>query len=205
MFATRKPTLAALFTCLVALTLAASPVRATNQGSEEFIRMLSEQALDLLKKDTMSQDERESGFRELFTTGFDVDRISRFALGRYWRSATPAERDEYRTLFEDFIVKSYAARLGSYEGETITITDALARSATDSLVRTLIKSPKGPSIRLDWRVRLNDGDYKIVDVLVEGVSMVITHRSEFASVIQHGGGRVQALIDALRAQAVRLD
>ena len=205
MFATRKPILAALFTCLVALTLAASPVRATNQGSEEFILMLSEQALDLLKKDTMSQDERESGFRELFATGFDIDRISRFALGRYWRAATPAERDEYRVLFEDFIVKAYSARLGTYEGESFTITDTLARSETDSLVRTVIESPNGSSIRVDWRVRLNDGEYKIVDVVIEGVSMVITHRSEFASVIQHGGGRVQALIDALRAQAVRLD
>ena len=69
----------------------------------------------------------------------------------------------------------------------------------------MIESPNGSSIRVDWRVRLNDGEYKIVDVVIEGVSMVITHRSESASVIQHGGGRVQALIDALRQQAVRLD
>lgn len=199
MFATVKSLLTALVVCLLPLAsgFQASAIAATETPST-FILDLGTRTLDLLKNTELSQEQRERRFREIFLVGFDVDQISRFALGRYWRTATEAQRAEFRDVFEAFIVKSYTARLGSFAGETFNHTDTLVRSEDDSLVRTVILQDGYPPVRVDWRVRTTDGHFKIVDVVVEGVSMVISHRSEFASVIQNHGGRVQSLIDALR-------
>ncbi len=203
MFATVKSLVTPLLVCLITLSGSLStPAIAARETPSEFILALGSRTLDVLKKTDLSQAEREDEFREIFLIGFDVDHISRFALGRYWRAATKAQRVEYRDLFERFIVKSYSARLGSFAGETFNHTDTLVRSKRDSLVRTVVRRAGQPLVRIDWRIRDRDGQYKIVDVVVEGVSMVISHRAEFASVIQNNGGRVQDLIDALRNSAV---
>ncbi len=203
MFATVKSLVAPLLVCLIGLSFSLpTPAIAARETPKEFILALGSRTLDLLKKTDLTQAEREGEFREIFLIGFDVGHISRFALGRYWRAATKAQRVEYRDLFERFIVKSYSARLGSFAGETFNYTDTLVRSRGDSLVRTVIRREGQPPIRVDWRIRNRAGNYKIVDVVVEGVSMVISHRSEFASVIQNNGGRVQNLIDALRNSAI---
>ena len=130
--------------------------------------------------------------------GFDLRTIGRFILGRYWRRATRAERREFEHLFEDYIVATYAARLGRYKGETLVVGSARGDGNGDMLVNTEVIPRQGPAARVEWRVRGNAGNYKIIDVVVEGVSMVITQRSEFASVIQRSGGQVAGLLDELR-------
>ncbi len=199
MFATVKSLATPLLVCLIALGGGLpSPAVAATETPSAFILALGSRTLDLLKKTELSQEQREREFRDIFLIGFDVDLISRFALGRHWRAATAAQRTEYRDVFERFIVRSYSARLGSFAGETINHTDTLVRTKRDSLVRTVILRHGHLPVRIDWRVRNTDGHYKIVDVVVEGVSMLISHRSEFASVIQNNGGSIQHLIDALR-------
>ena len=170
----------------------------TGDGADAFVKLLGNDAIQMLKNKDLTQPQREAEFRRLFVKGFDVNVISRFALGRFWREATEAQRSEYQKLFEDFIVKSYAARLGQYSGETFSVKDAKAVDANDNLVESVIERPNGPPVRVDWRVRRSDGDFKIVDVIVEGVSMVVTQRQEFGSVIQNNGGKIDSLLDRLR-------
>ncbi|MEC7028100.1 MAG: ABC transporter substrate-binding protein, partial [Pseudomonadota bacterium] len=68
----------------------------------------------------------------------------------------------------------------------------------DTIVTSFIIPDQGSEIQIDWRVRYKDGKYKVIDIIVEGVSMSVTQRSDFSSVIQRGGGNVQVLIDHLR-------
>ena len=119
-------------------------------------------------------------------------------LGRYWNSATPQQQDEYQKLFEQLIVSTYADRFVEYSGETFRITGSRPEGENDTMVTTQIVRPNGPPVNVDWRVRKRDGTYKIIDVVVEGVSMGVTQRQEFASVISQNGGQVQGLIQALR-------
>lgn len=142
--------------------------------------------------------ERRARFRSLLSEGFDLQTIGKFVLGRYWRSATPEQRDEYLGLFREFIVDTYAARFDSYAGETFEILQAVPVDGRDSVVNTNIHGSDGAAFRVDYRVRKNEDGYKIVDVMVEGVSLLATHRSETASVVNREG--MSGLLAKLREQ-----
>lgn len=188
----------ALTLCLAAFAPAASKAAPSDTGPGAFVNSLSNEVMDMLGNADLPRAERESEFRRLFSKGFDIDRISQFVLGRHWRTATEAQRAEYQRLFRDYIVNAYLLRLNQYSGETFMIKDVRTDANGESVVHSLVERDHGPPVRIDWRVRGADSDYKIIDVVVEGVSMAITHRSEFAAVIQNGGGSIDALLDALR-------
>jgi len=161
------------------------------------ITSLGNQALELLGN-SVDPKLRVARFRQLFSEDFDVPGIARFVLGRYWRIATEPQQQEFVKLFADYIALAYSNRLAEYSGETLRVTGS--RPAPDgSVVSSEIVRPNGaPPAKVDWLLTPHDGAYKISDVVVEGVSMAVTQRSEFASVIQRNGGQVQGLITALR-------
>jgi phospholipid transport system substrate-binding protein len=185
--------------------LVSSAQAAEPEAAKSFIRALANDAIQLMASKGTVGPERTQKFRELFKRGFDVETIARFVLGRYWRDATEAEQMEYLALFEDLIVATYAGRFSEYSGETLTVLDARPDEDHVTVVSSQVNRGGGnPPIRLDWRVVDRDGTFKVVDVVVEAVSMSVTQRSEFSSVIQRGGGKVQSLIVALREKTKSL-
>jgi len=163
----------------------------------QFVSNLASKAITGLTSSQITANQRNSEFRRLLTQNFDVPAIGRFVLGRYWREATEAEQQEYQKLFEDMLVATYAGRFSDYAGEKLKIVQSRAGQG-DTVVVTDMDRPQGAPVRVDWRVRPHQGSYRIYDVIVEGVSMSITQRDEFASVIQRGGGKVSALLAQLR-------
>ncbi|MCE2481740.1 MAG: ABC transporter substrate-binding protein [Alphaproteobacteria bacterium] len=194
--------LTTFFAVLLAACVVSTPAsRAEVDGPVGFIERLGVQAIEMLADPALTEQEQISEFRRILVAAFDLPTIARFVLGRYWRRATTEERREFESLLEDYIVTTYAARLGRYRGETLAV--GAARGEGDILVASEIIPHEGPPVRVDWRVRGGPGSYKIVDVVVEGISMVITQRSAFASVIQRSGGRVSGLLSELRKKAGR--
>lgn len=199
MFARRLTSVVSFF---VLLTLAISlPAAAQTLNPKQFIESLGEETISAITQPDVSEDARLEEFERLFRKGFDVDTISRFVLGRYWRQASPQQRDEYQKLFADFIIHTYASRFRQYSGETLLVDGERKATERDTIVSSQINTPDGPPVRVDWRIRSNSEDYKIIDVIVEGVSMAITQRDEFASVIRRGGGQVETLIEELREKS----
>ncbi len=178
--------------------LCAPSVSAGAPGSTRFIEALGEKTIAAITRENVSDEARFEEFGRLFRESFDIDTISRFVLGRHWRRATGEQRKEYRSLFADFIVRTYAGRFRQYSGETLTVDEEREVNERDTIVSSRINTLDGPSIRVDWRVRTKGGDHKIVDIIVEGVSTVITQREEFASMIRRGGGSIESLIAELR-------
>src|SRR5437868_8343273 len=161
------------------------------------ISNLGSRALEVLGKDA-TPSQRVARFRELLREDFDVPGIARFVLGRYWNAATEEQRSEYVKLFEDYIAMAYATRLAEYTGETFKVTGSRP-DADGATVSSQIVRPGGAApVKVDWRLTGRNSVYKISDVAVDGISMAVTQRSEFASVIQHNGGQVQGLITMLR-------
>ncbi len=189
-----------IFAIAVVLTLGSAPARAV--GPAEFIRDMGQEAIDSLTGRDVSRAEREKRFRRILKRAFDMRAIARFTLGRYWRIASKKERLEYVELFEDFIVQSYAIRFKDYNGESFQVGKVHEVGKRDLLVVSEIARPRGPPIRVNWRVR-GSNSYRIVDVVIEGISMGITQRDEFASVIRNHGGKVEGLLDALRKKTGR--
>jgi phospholipid transport system substrate-binding protein len=133
----------------------------------------------------------------LFRNDFDVRGIGQFVLGRYWRTASPQEQQEFLQLFQEYIVRAYAARLGEYGGEPFRVT-AARPNGDETVVTSEIIRQNGNRIEVVWFLADRDGQYKITDVYVAGVSMKVTQRDEFAAVIQRNGGQVGALLAQLR-------
>ena len=193
--------MALVLTSTVSMGALVQQARADNP--EEFIANLGDRALQVLVVGSQGPSERNTAFRGILDEGFDLPLIGQYALGRYWRRATPEQRGEYVKLFEDFIIVTYAARLGEYSGETLRVVSSRPDDQ-DTIVTSEIMLEGRPSIRVDWRVRNGDSDgseSKIIDVIVEGISMLLTQRDEFASVIQRSGGNVEGLLARLREKS----
>jgi len=170
-----------------------------NQASE-FIEDLSQQAVEALTEPNISRGERETRFRKLLGQHFAVTTIGQWVLGRYWKTATLEERKEFLSLFEDLLVVTYVNRFERYSGETLSVEKTLVDDKSgDAVVFSHLNRPDGaPVVSVGWRLRSKGESFKVVDVMVEGVSMGQTQRSEFASVIRKHGGRVKGLLAELR-------
>ena len=166
-------------------------------GPDDFIRDMAKDSIESLSSERIGTEERERRFRDIIRRAFDMRIVARFALGRYWRVASKMQREEYLGLFEDYIVKTYTARFKVKNGDNFRVGKVIEINKLDKLVLSEIVQPKGQPVKMNWRVR-GSSDYRIVDVIVEGISMGITQRDEFASVIRNGGGKVEDLLSALR-------
>ena len=173
-------------------------VAVNTDGAHKFIENVTSQGIDFLANPDLSYDQRKQEFRTLLKNNFDINTIARFSLGRYWRTATEAQRQEYLKLFEDMIIDVYSKRFGDYQGQDLEIGQVRAQGDKDAIVTTKIVPKNDPEIQVDWRVRQKGNGYKVIDIIVEGVSMAVTQRSDFSSVIQRGGGDVSVLLDHLR-------
>src|SRR6516164_7114232 len=161
------------------------------------INNLGNRALEVLGKNA-TPAQRVAQFHELFREDFDVPGLARFVLGRYWKTATPEQQEEFVKLFEDYIALVYSNQLAAYSGEALRVTGSRT-SAEEAVVASEIVRPTGtPPVKVDWHLTDRNGAYKISDVTVDGISMAVTQRSEFASVIQRSGGQVAGLIAQLR-------
>ncbi len=165
------------------------------QEAENFITRVTQDGIKFLKNEELTEAQRKKEFQKFLEENFDLKTIGRFALGRYWRSSSPEQKTSYLNLFEEMIVDVYSRRFSEYDSQSISVTNARAQGESDIQVTSKVIQKSGPDISLEWRVRKKkSGEFKIVDVIVEGVSMSLTQRSDFASVIQRGGGNVDVLI-----------
>jgi len=182
---------------LVFIVLAyTAPAQAANP--QDFVQNMGDKAFASLSEEGLSQDQRTERFRGLLNEAFDLPRMARFTLGRYWRTATDEEKTEFIALFEKFVIQAYSNRFQDMSGQKLNVINAREVSASQALVLSEIEIPGKAPVKINWRVRSKDDAHKIVDVLVQGISMSVTQRDEFASVIRKTGGKVDGLIKALR-------
>ena len=192
--------------CAVGIALLAATGSAMASEGEKakeavkFLRGFGDEAIAMLSDRGLSADQRRSEFRQLIKAGFELPAISRFVLGRHWHKATAQERQEFAELFEDFVTITYAKRLSDYSGETLKLGGAKETDAKGMVfVDSKILRPAKTDIEVVWRLRQSAHGWRIIDLVVEGVSMLQTQRSEFDAVIRSGGGHIGALLERLRS------
>jgi phospholipid transport system substrate-binding protein len=181
---------------LIAVVGASAPREAVAQDAAAFVRTLGTEAIQVLGP-SVAPAQRLARFRQIFRNDFDVAGIGQFVLGRYWRTATPQQQQEFLQLFQEYVVQAYASRLGPYGGEPFRVIGA--RPAGDEvIVSSEVARSGGSPIQIDWYLVRAGGQLKITDVYVGGVSMKVTQRDEFSAIIQHDGGRIDGLLTRLR-------
>ena len=171
-----------------------------NKAAEDFVKSMAHEGITFLGSAEMSEAQKAKRFRKLLTDSFDMKTIGRFALGRYWRTASADQRNEYQKLFRDMIVEVYSRRFSEYDGQKLEVRSSRGDGKDITVTSFIVSDKGGPEVQVDWRVRHKNGQYKVIDIVVEGVSMALTQRSDFSSVIQRGGGQVSVLIAHLREQ-----
>jgi phospholipid transport system substrate-binding protein len=189
-----------LFLALVAVLLLLpnlAQAGAAAADAQKFIDNLAKATVGSLTDSSLSEAERETRFRSLLESQFDMPGISKFVLARYWRVASDAERADFQRLFEDLLVDAYAEKFTEYAGEHFQVAGSQVNDDDSITVNSLVNRPNGDVVRLDWRV-VDAGGLKISDLIVNGVSLRTTYRSDVASVIQNTGGKVVELIGVLR-------
>jgi len=188
-------------------TVAAPPAAVAQVAPDEartFIQTMGDQAISVLSQKGNDLAQREDKFRGILKDGFAIPLIGQFVMGNYWKQASPEQQQEYLQVFSEWIVKTYSIRFGGYSGEKFSVSDTRVNEQDkDVFVATRIDRPEGKApIQASWRVRAIEGKPKIVDVQVDGVSMLVTHRSEFASVGAQGG--VNGIISSLKGRIAKL-
>jgi phospholipid transport system substrate-binding protein len=171
-------------------------------GSERFVRATADRTMSALNQTGISDADRRARLRLLFNDAFAIRGIASYVLGRSWRSATPAQQEEFLKLFEEITVATWALRFNEIAGQQFVVLGAVpAPSAVPgenaALVRTELRPESGGGYKIDWRIANKDALYKITDVMVEGISLANTHRDEYASVIARQGG-INGLLKVLR-------
>jgi phospholipid transport system substrate-binding protein len=195
---------AKIFTVILALVFCAvrpAGAQNTSDGAQAFIQSLASQAISTVAERQISDGERNERFRRLFVASFDLPEISRFVLARYWKTATPEQQTEFIKLFEEMQVLNWTQRFKDYKGENLEVTGAIKEGDRSFTVDSVINRPPAAAMPVQWRLRIgDDGKLRVTDIVVEGVSMAITQRSDYNSLLQGNGGRFESLLSALRTK-----
>ncbi len=173
------------------------PATGKSQGEPAgFIRQVADQALRILAARDRSEEERIAELERLLERATDLDLIAKLVLGSYWRKATPAQRQRYLELFRKMIRKQIAGNISRYDGQRIEIVGSHEIDDRDTMVSTLVHGVGNEApYRVDWRVRRYNGRYLIIDVVAEGVSLLITKRKEFRDIVSSSG--IEGLLAAM--------
>jgi len=180
-------------------TLSASSARSAADAGV-FLTELSDRAILQLTEPGITDAEKERRFREFIDEGFDIPAIGRFVIGRYWRKASSAEQQDFLATFKEMMVQRFLPVFGEYSGERLDVglVRPFAVGSNIFSVSSEVDRPQGEPVKVDWRILQSDGGYKIVDIIAEGVSIAVTLRSEYNSVLKNNGGSVSALTRVLK-------
>ena len=185
--------------CLAATTVLALPARAADGPAAQLIEKVAAEVIELIKATTGPQ--REAGIREVLVKYFDLPYMGKAALATHWDATSPAQRERFLKAVVSAEARAYSERFGQYGGQTLTVSRVMQRPNGVSVVDSKLSQSNGQPIAIQWEVRDPGQGLRITDVKIEGVSMVMTRRSDFNSYISGHGGKVEPLIDELEKRA----
>lgn len=181
---------ASLFAASVCVTQAlAAPV----DDAGKYVETLGNDAVDIISDKNMNKEVKRKKIEQIFRDNVDIAWVGRFVLGRFWRQTTEEQKKRYLKEYETFLVRHYATRFTDYSGGSFKIIGSHADGDGEFIISMQIKSGDAGSepVSVDYRVRADGKSHKnnfvIFDIIVEGVSMITTQRSEFASVVTNKG------------------
>jgi phospholipid transport system substrate-binding protein len=186
----RRQLLNGLQLAIAALLLGGRSAQAqvSADAARQMIQNVGVEVLAVLRDPALANQQKFDRLVALLDGPIDLEIIARLILGRHWRSASEAQQAEYLQLFRAFALDNLASRLHVYDGQDFEIVGAQVVNERDAVVATRVTGGGRPPLKVDWRVReRGEGDLVAIDVIVEGISLIVTQRSEFSAVIERRG------------------
>jgi len=170
---------------LFLLVLGAAPVQAATPL--ETVRTEVNKVLEVLRNKSLKEEAKREKLRVLYNEMFDQEELSRWCLGRNWNKLSEAQRKEFLPLFQQVLEKTYGDRILSYSDEKILFDREVAISKGRVEVQTRVMTTKSKEVPFNYRVFQNkSGTWKVYDVVVENVSLVMNYRSQFNEILAKG-------------------
>lgn len=161
---------------------------AAQDGAVAFLDGLNKDVVAEVAAPDLGDSQRQRNFRTILQRVFSLDEICDLVLGRYGRAATASEREEFRRLFENMLVLTWTRRFRDYTGHGIRFGNAMAMEGGGLVVPSqLVETTNRQPVTVEWRLRGENGRYRLLDIKAEGVSMVLTYRSEYQTVLRNSG------------------
>jgi phospholipid transport system substrate-binding protein len=160
---------------------------AEGAGPREVVAKTIDEALAVLKDEKLSKQERRSRVQEIAYARFDFDTMSRLVLARNWSRFSEPQKAEFEREFKTFLARSYGSRLDAYDHQEVAIIGEQAEPRGDVTIRTRIQGGDFEGVAMDYRLRDRGGEWRVIDVVIEGISLVANYRDQFKEVLSRGG------------------
>ena len=175
-------------------------ISAASIGPQELIQQTSDKVMQTLEKNKevykKDPDQIYVLVDEIILPHLDFKAMSKLALGKHWRSANEEQQEKFTEAFKTMLIRTYSKSLTEYTGQQIEYLPFRGEdSKTIVTVRTEIKQDSGPSIPIDYRLRLKDDIWKVFDIKIDGISLVTNYRNSFAADIREVG--INGLIERM--------
>lgn len=192
-----------LFTLLFMLAGVPAAFAQTDEA-KAFAQKIADDIMERVVKIKAPNSVKEQNFNAIFTQAADLKKIARFTLGRFAKTASEQDLQAYTTAFTDNVVDTWTQRFASYAGEKIVFTDARQENGKDVYVHSDLLMADGVNkIEIVWRVSMKKDKTHLVDLVVEGVSMILSYRNEYTAILQQNGGNIADLTEKLKNKAVK--
>ena len=172
--------------------------------AENFIKNLTKQGIEEIINADVSKQEKDNRFYKLFNENLDMNKIGQFVLGRYWRAATPAQKKEFINVYRELNIKTWGSRFDEFKGKNFVFkgtTPLNSKNASNQIfVDTEVPMTEGKPAKVVWRVEEGKNGFKVVDIIIENVSLAITARNEYTAVIQKSPNGIDDLIAELKSK-----
>ena len=186
---------------LIALPVGVAPPALASPAGDRasaFIKTMGEKLVAAINGSESLQQRRQA-LAGIIDAAVDVDGVARFCLGRFWVIATPAQQQQYLSVFRNMLVVNISSKIGDYRGVRFTLGATQDRDAGE-IVSTIVERPNNPPANVQWVVANAAADPKVVDVIAEGTSLRITQRDDYTAFMSRNGNNVDALLGAIRQQ-----
>lgn len=169
--------------------------------AETFVKDVTTEGIEKIINADVSQAEKDQRFAELFNRALDLDFIGQFVLGRNWRVATPQQRKDFITVYRQLNISTWSKRFDEFKGKDFIFKGSSPSTSKGQVfVNSVVPMDQGEPAKVLWRVREKNGQYKIVDIVIENVSLAITARNEYTAFIKNNPGGIDALIANLKSK-----
>lgn len=169
------------------------------EKADAFVREITSDGIEEIINANVSQKVKDERFEKLFNQALDLDFIGQFVLGRYWRTATPQQRKEFIQVYRELNIKTWSARFDEFKGKSFVFVGSTPSTSKNQVfINSTVDLGEGAPAKVVWRVKQNGDNFKIVDIIIENVSLAITARNEYTAFIKNNNGNVDALIQDLK-------
>ena len=190
---------AAGVTLLAAAAMAATP----GEEARQLVRSTADDVIAVLAEKGLNPEQKREKITVIVEKSFDFMTLCKLVMARHWAKLTPEQQQQFAVEFKQHLTITYGKNVENYRNEKVVITGDREEARGDWTVKSIIERPTAENVKVDYRLRRIDGQWRMIDMIVEGVSLIANFRSQFQDIITKSGPA--KVIDLLREKNAKAE